>query len=418
MSNNMPVYFYQAKNLKGQEVQGSKEAASRKELADFLKQEGYFLLEAQDADENGEKAAKDSLTAKAIVFIENLFGIPLTEKLFFTRNLSIMLKTGVSLVRAFEILSLQAKNKKFKKILNSIAQNINKGDTLSAVLSSHPDVFPSLFTETVKVGEETGKLEESLDSLALQMEKTHHLKSKIKSAMVYPCIVLSMAFFIGIFMMVFAVPQLKKAFDEMQTPLPMTTKVVLGVSSFLAHYFYLALLFLFVFGLLIFISAKAGKGSKFKSGLILRIPLISKIARQANSALMLRTLSSLIAAGVPIVRALEVGSGALSNFYFKNSLQIAARKVEKGEKLSSALEKDKKIYSEMVLQMIEIGEETGQTSSVLLKLAEFFEDEVSSSTERLSVVIEPVLILFLGIGIGFFAVSMMQPMFSMMQTVE
>ncbi|PIP31550.1 hypothetical protein COX24_02835 [bacterium (Candidatus Gribaldobacteria) CG23_combo_of_CG06-09_8_20_14_all_37_87_8] len=414
----MPLYFYKAKNLEGKEIEGQKEAIDRKDLTSFLKKQGYFLLSFEAKTASGKEQTEETKRIALLETIEGIFGVPLTEKLFFTRNLAVMLKTGVSLVRSFEILSLQAKNKQFKKILSEIARKINKGDSLSFVLSKYPKVFPALFTETVKVGEETGKLEESLETLALQMEKSHDLKSKVKSAMVYPCVVLLMAFFIGIFMFIFAVPQLEKAFTEMNITLPLTTKVILASSKILQHYWPFAILAIFGLGLAGFLLTKSGKGGKTKSWLILKMPLISKIVKQANSALMLRTLSSLISAGVPIVKALDVSTGALSNFYYKASLKEAALMVEKGEKLSTALQKYKNIYSAMVLQMIEIGEETGQTADVLLKLANFLESEVSTSTERLSVVIEPILILFIGVVVGFFAVSMMQPMFSMMQQVE
>jgi len=410
----MPQYFYKAKNLKGKEREGVIEVQDKKALALILKSEGFFLLSAKADSQQGRKKS----FAQYLQAVQSLLGVSLTEKLFFTRNLSIMLKTGVSLVRAFEILSSQTKNKKFQKILLDISKKVNKGESLSGALGGFPKIFSSLYQETVKVGEETGKLESSLQILSIQMEKEHALKSKVKSAMVYPGVVLCMAFLIGIFMMIFAVPQMKKAFSEMEIKLPITTRMIIGTADMLTHHWFLVSLFVVGLAALIVFLLKSGKGGKIKSAVAIKMPLVSKITKQSNSALTLRTLSSLLSAGVPIVRSLEIASGALGNYFFQEALKKSAVDVEKGQKLSLSLKPYESIFAPMVLQMMEIGEETGETSAVLLKLAEFFEDEVSASTDRLSSVIEPILILFIGCIVGFFAVSMIQPMFSVMGGVQ
>ena len=410
----MPKYLYKAKNLKGKKKEGVIEAQDQKALVSLLKSEGFFLLSVEADTQQGHKKS----FAQYLQDIQGLFGVSLTEKLFFTRNLSIMLKTGVSLVRAFEILASQTKNKKFQKILLSISKKVNKGESLSGALGGFPKIFPSLYQETVKVGEETGKLEGSLQILSVQMEKEHALKSKVKSAMVYPGVVLCMAFMIGIFMMIFAVPQMKKAFSEMEIKLPITTRMIIGTADMLTRYWFLAALLMAALAGLVVFLLKSGKGGKIKSAISIKMPLVSKITKQSNSALTLRTLSSLLSAGVPIVRSLEIAAGALANYFFQEALKKAAVDVEKGQKLSVSLMPYERIFAPMVLQMMEIGEETGETSAVLLKLAEFFEDEVSASTDRLSSVIEPILILFIGGIVGFFAVSMIQPMFSVMGGIE
>lgn len=412
----MPLYSYRAKNLKGEEQTGTLEAADKHQLALLLRQQGYFLLSESSDDENPRTEKKKSLLP-AVNFFSRLLPVPLTEKLFFTRNLGVMIKTGVSLVKAFEILASQTKNKKFKKVLLTIASQTTKGESLSNSLAGFPEVFPPLFQETVKVGEETGRLEDSLKILSVQMEREHSLKSKVKSAMIYPVMVLSMAFIIGIFMMIFAIPNLKASFKELNMELPLTTRTILGVSDFLVERWPLAILVVVVLIVALIFGMRSGKGGKLKSMLTLKIPIISKITRQTNSSLTLRTLSSLLEAGVPIVRSLEVASGALSNFYFKESLRRAAVIVEKGEKLSQALNPYRDVYSPMVLQMVEVGEETGETSKILSQLADFFEEEVVAATQRLSSVIEPILILLIGAVVGFFAISMMQPMFKMMQGI-
>ncbi len=363
-------------------------------------------------EEKGEK--KKKLAIPGLSFLQNLFGVPLTEKMFFTKNLRIMVKTGIPLPRAFEILAKQAKNKKFKDALLEISRKIIKGKGLSESLAAFPGIFPPLYQETVKVGEGTGKLEESLQILALQMEKERSLRSKIKTAMVYPVIVLVMTFAIGSFMMVFAVPKLKEAFEALEVDLPFTTQTIIAFADLLTERWFIGIPLIVFVLFAIFMAQRTRGGRKLKSKLILKTPIISKISKQTNSTLALRTLSSLLRAGVPIVRALEVASGALTNFYFRKSLQEASKVVEKGKKMSEALTPYQDLYSFMVLQMIEIGEETGETPDILEKLADFYEEEATSMTQKLSSFIEPLLILFIGGVVGFFAVSMMQPMFSVL----
>jgi len=418
----MSLYFYKAKNLQGEEISGSLEATTEKQLAQTLRNQGYFLFSAKTSSDSNESEQQDSKEIKkqkiGLGFIGKFFGVSLTEKLFFTRNLEVMVKSGVSLVRSFEILSCQTRSQKFKTILISISTAINKGESLSSALGHYPNVFPNIFQETIRVGEETGRLENALRTLSKQMEREHSLKSKVKSAMVYPVIVLIMAFGIGVFMMIFAVPKIRVSFLEMGVELPMTTKIILGFADILTRQWILCLLLGIGVGGGVWFFLKTGKGGKIKSTLWLKIPVISKLTRQMNSALTLRTLSSLLQSGVPIVRALNIASGALANFYFKNALRQASVGVEKGEKLSVALKKHQTIFAPMIVQMIEVGEETGETSEILEKLSDFLEEEVGASTQRLSSIIEPILIMGVGAAVGLFAVSMMQPMFNVMSGIK
>jgi len=411
----MPKYFYKAKNLRGEEESGILAAEDLSHLAQILRKKGFFLIEAK---REGEEEKKGKIEIPKVNIFGRIFGIPLTEKLFFTRNLEVMIRSGVPLPRAFEILASQAKTGKFKRVLKEISGRIIKGESLVNALGNFPKIFPTLYQETVKVGEETGKIEDALRILSTQMEREHSLKSRIKAAMIYPVIVLGMTFAIGIFMMVFAVPKLKAAFEELNVELPFTTQLILSFADFLTKKWPLAVL---LFGVLTFLAVlvlRTKKAGKFKSKLVLNIPIVSKLSREANSALALRTLSSLLSAGVPIVRALEVGAGALTNFYFQESLKEAAKIVEKGEKLSEALRPYQDLYSPMVLQMMKVGEETGETARVLEKLADFYEQELQTATQKLSSVIEPILIIIIGGIVGFFAISMMQPMFGIMSGIR
>ena len=410
----MPTYFYKAKNLKGEEESGVLAAQSPSHLARILRKKGYFLI---SAEEKGV-GKKEKFKFFNLSFLDKFIGVSLAEKLFFTRNLRIMVKTGISLPRAFKTLSAQARSKKFREALDIISEKITKGETLSNSLGIFPEIFSNLYQETLRVGEETGSLEDSLKILGNQMEREYGLKSKVKTAMVYPLIVLCLALVMGVFMLFFIVPNLKTIFEELNVELPFTTKVILSSADFLIENWPFAILIIGILIIFLIMGFKSRGGEKAKASLALKIPGISKITKQTNSALTLRTLSSLLKAGVPIVHALEITSGTLTNFYFRESLKEAAEIVEKGEKLSQALNPYQKLYSPMVLEMVEIGEETGETSEILGTLADFYEEEVINALQKLSSTIEPILILVIGGVVGFFAVSMFQPMYSIMEGVH
>jgi len=218
-------------------------------------------------------------------------------------------------------------------------------------------------------------------------------------------------------MLIMVVPQLAETFRELNIELPITTQIVIGLAEFLVKKWYLAILILVLGAFFFFQIMKSKTGKRILDNLTLRIPIISPIIRKSNSAYTTRTLSSLISAGVPIVRALEVTARTLGNIYYKKALQDCSEQVRKGGKLSDVLKLYEDIYPAIVIQMVAVGEETGETSSILSKLAEFFEEEVGNATKNLASVIEPVLMIIIGAAIGFFAVSMIQPMYSMLGTL-
>lgn len=408
----MPLYSYRAKSFKGETKLGVLEAKDEHQLARLLRQEGYILIEATLEEEVREKKGR-------IEFFFPFFDrVKLKEKIFFIRNLQVMIGAGVALPRGLEILARQAKSRKFRKTLLDIEQRIIKGESFSDSLSKHPGVFSELFVNMVKVGEEAGTLENVLKILAQQMEKENELKSKIKGAMIYPLVIILTMIGIGILMLIMVVPKLAETFKELNIELPFTTKIVIALGKFLAQKWYLVILTILAlfFGLKIILKTKRGK--QVVDFLFLKIPIISPIVRKTNSAYTVRTLSSLVAAGVPIVQSLEIVSRVLGNCYFREAIAKAAERVRKGSKLSESLRPYEELYPSVVIQMIEVGEETGETSTILEKLAYFFEEEVAIIIKNLSSLIEPVLMLIIGAVVGFFVVSMVQPMYSMLGAIK
>lgn len=405
------LFSYIATTQKGIPKSGEMEANDERDLARILHQEGYILISV--------KKDKIKLPLKerfAAFFMANR--VPFIERLMFTRNLKVIVSAGISLPKALVALSEQSKNKNFKRIILEVSEMVTKGASFSDSISKHPSVFSELFVSMVKVGEESGTLEQSLDILALQMEKSYDLKGKIKGAMIYPAVIISVMIVIGILMMIMVIPQLSKTFLELNIDLPLTTRAVIFMGNSMAKFwFLLPLLFIALFfGFRLVMRLKAGK--RMIDKLSLKVPVISSIVKKTNSAYTTRTLGSLISAGVPLVRSLEITAGALANSYYKEAVISASEEVKKGYKLFQLLSKYKNLYPSLVIQMLSVGEETGQTSDMLFKLADFYEEEVSRATKNMSVVIEPFLMIIVGIIVGFFVVSMIQPMYSMMQSLQ
>ncbi|MBI2573985.1 MAG: type II secretion system F family protein [Candidatus Wildermuthbacteria bacterium] len=401
----MPNYFYTAVSSAGAHESGTAMVKDEQELAHVLREKGYVLLSAREKKDGDAWANLEA-------WLNGLFGVSLEERLMFTRNLKVMVSAGVALPKALEILSLQTKSYSLKKALFAVKEKVLQGFMLSQAMEAHPSVFSELFVNMVKVGEESGTLESVLSHLAVQTEREYDLKSKIKGALVYPAVILTAMTGIGILMLVLVVPKMAETFKGMNIQLPLSTRFVIGLGDFLTHQWYIAfgVVGLFIGSLAYFLRTALGK--KAFDALVLKLPVISDIATKTSAAFTVRILSSLIAAGVPIVRSLEITSRVLGNSYFKAVLARAAEDVKKGAKLSQVFREYGKLYPPVVAQMLEVGEETGKTSEVLGKLAEFYEGEVGNTTKNLATAIEPVLMLFIGGAVGFFAISMIQPIVS------
>lgn len=402
----MPTYNYTAKNSEGKVKKGTMIVKDEHSLAETLRRDGYILTFIE------RKKEKSS-------FIQSLKGfnffqkISLVERMLFVRHLGVMIASGVSLTRALSVLAKQTKSSKFAKIINQIQKNIQSGESLSMSLERFPKVFDELFISMIEVGETSGNLEKTLKNLAKQMKKEHELISKVKGAMLYPAVVLVTMVGIGILMMVVVVPKLVDIFEELETELPLTTRIMIKGSDLLVHHGWVFLGGFIVFLVVFKILSQRKGGKKFFQGIILHLPVIGKIVAKVNLARFARGLGSLIESGEAILKALNIISQTLTNVYYRNSLKEISRKVEKGLSLHEALSIYPKFYPPLVTQMIEVGEETGTLEETLSRLAEFYEGEVDQFTKNLSSIIEPILVVIIGAAVGFFAVSMIQPMYSL-----
>lgn len=403
----MPNYSYTAKSADGETTKGSMNATDMRELSRNLKNENLILV----------KAVSDRDKKKKLLSLNLSFGVPDTEKILMVKNLSVMVATGLSLVKSFNILIAQTKNAKLKEILSGVRDRVNKGENLSSAMASYPEVFSEFFLSMTKVGEESGTLEEVFKILSLQIEKEHKIRSKIKGAMVYPLIVLGLMLVVGAVIVEFVLPKLSQFFMNIGADIPVYTKALITFGEFSQERWYVLLLAPIVLIVLIWLSLKTKFGRRIKDTLFLRIPIVSSFVKKSNCAILIRSLSSLLGSGVPLTKSLEVASGTVGNFYFKKAVNQSAERIKKGEKLSETLSDYKDIFPFGAIEMVEVGEETGKTSDVLKTLADFYEDELIAATEKLTTALEPILIIVLGLMVGFFAISVIQPMYSSLQSI-
>ena len=404
-----PNYLYNAVSKDGEEKKGTLGAENKSNLAGLLREQGLMLVSAQKVEEK----------KKGFPFsISSLKKVSLQEKLMLTRNLRVMIVAGLALPRALEVLIAQTENKKLAGILTEVRQALMGGESFSGALTEHPDVFSELFLSMIKVGETSGQLGEVLQVLARQMERRHKLKSEITGALVYPAVIILAMLGIGAGMLVFVVPKIAETFEELETELPIMTKFVISLGTNIAEYWHILILAfsILVFGLSRFLKTSSGK--RIVSILSLKIPIFSSLIKQINTAYVLRSLSSLISAGVGLPKSLTVVAGTSSNIFYKESMEDASEKVKKGEKLSIILGRYEALYPVLVVQMTCVGEETGETSGIMEQLADFYEAEVTNVTKNLASIIEPIVMLVIGGAIGFFAVSMIQPMYSILGSVQ
>src|SRR3989344_2680545 len=405
----MARFNYKVKTIEGKVETGTIESTDKYSLAAQFRTEGKDVILVEEVKK------KNILELEKLN--ELLARIKLQDKIVFARNLSAMVSAGLSLARALGVLERQTTNLKFKKVLQSLSENINKGKTLSDGMNEHPKVFPQLFISMVRAGEESGNLADSLLVIGNQLEKSYLLQKKIKGAMIYPAIVITAMVIIAILMFIFVVPTLTETFESLAVELPTSTQVIIGISKFLSEHGVLSLLIVIIFIAGIVIVGRTPKGKRYIELGLLHLPLISKLIKESNSARTARTLSSLLSSGVDIVEAIGITREVVQNSHYREVLVIAGENVQKGIPLSSVFMENEKIYPLLVGEMMEVGEETGKLSEMLLRIAEFYENEVDTATRDLSTIIEPILMVIIGVGVGFFAVSMITPMYSVMTAI-
>lgn len=404
----MPTFTYSATDKVGATVKGEREAENEKALTQVLKQEGLFLLEAK---EKKTGLARFNASINVGELLSRLRPVNIVEKMFFARNLAVMIGAGLPLTRGLNALAEESTNPKFRKIISDINSGVVKGKSFAESLRTHEKVFGVLFINMVEVGETTGKLTLVLKLLANQMKKDYNLRKRVKGAMFYPAIIISALIIIGVLMMLYVVPTLTATIKELGVELPFTTKIVIAISDALVSYLVWFLVSFLLVAFLFWRALKTVRGKTIFDRLILKAPVFGALIKKFNVARFCRTLAYLITSGVPVVKSLEITSSVLGNTLYSAAIKEAAGEIQKGKQLNQILSAHRVIFQPLVTQMIQVGEETGKISDMLLRLALFFEEDVTATTKNLSTIIEPILMIFIGAAVGFFAISMLQPIY-------
>lgn len=402
-------FHYKAERADGSFYEGDRDAADKFGLYHELKRGGETLIAAQEAKRRGPDLAER--------FGALFRSVSMHERIVFARNLGAMLEAGLPLARSLAVLERQTRNKKLQGILGELGASIKRGRSLHEALAAFPDVFAPLFVSMVKAGEESGTLGAALKSVGAHLESVYALGRKIKSALVYPTIVIGLLAVIGILMLIFVVPSLTAAFKEFKVTLPLSTRAVIFVSDFLKNNIVVSLsaIVLAVVGAAGFVRTRRGK--RAFDWLVLRLPLISPLVRETNTARTARTLSSLLSAGVDILVAIDIAIDVVQNSYYRRVLSEGRAQVAKGVPLSKIFVGAEPLYPPLLGEMAAVGEETGKLSEMLQGVGFFYEGEVDQKTKDLSTVVEPFLMIFIGVVVGFFAIAMITPAYSLVNSI-
>lgn len=405
----MALFKYKIVDKDGKKIEGIVEAKDKFDLYHNIKKPGTTIVSTEEIKEGSKYSIQK--------FLDMLDGVKTHDKIVFAKNLAKMMKAGLPITKGLTIMENEASNY-FKKVLIEINNSISTGVTLSESLKKYPKVFSNLFVSMVKAGEESGNLPLALENVSEQMEKSYLLNKKIRGALIYPGVIISLMIGIGVLMMVYVVPTLTSTFKGMGMDLPMATKVIIWTSDFLLSYFLFIILGLVAVISLIVYVLRTEKGKRFIDYFILHIPVIKEMVKQVNSARTARTLSSLITSGVDIVVAIGITKEVIQNSYYKEVLQVAQDTIQKGDTISKVFSDNKRLYPVFVSEMVAVGEETGKIGEMLMSVAVFYEDEIDQKTKDMSAIIEPALMIMIGIGVGLFAVSIISPIYSIGDSIK
>ncbi len=395
----MPTYSWKGKNKLGKMQEGTV-AAENKEAVIALLRRQQIMVSA--VTEKG----------KEIAFPKFGGGVSQKEIAIFTRQFSVMIDAGLPLVQCLEILGSQQKNRVFQKVLFQVRQDVESGSNLADSLRKHPKVFNDLFCNMIAAGESGGILDTILQRLSGYIEKSVKLRAAVRSAMIYPVAVITIAIGVVVVILWKVIPTFAMLFQGLGATLPLPTRITIAVSNFLGRFMPLIVLALGAAGYFLNRYYKTAKGRHQIDAFVLKVPVLGDLMRKIAVARFCRTLGTLIQSGVPILEGLAITARTAGNAIVEDAIMATRKSIEEGKTIAGPLE-ETKVFPSMVIQMIGVGEQTGALDAMLSKIADFYEDEVDEAVENLMSLLEPILILFLGIMIGGIVISMYMPMFSL-----
>ena len=393
----MPRYKWEGKTLRGEKRKGEMEAPDEGSVRTFLRQQNVI-------------PTKVVAKGKEISFSMGRQKIKKRAVAVFTRQLATMIDAGLPLVQSLDILAMQQENKAFKEVIKNIKEDVEGGSTFAGALRKHPKAFDELYVNLVVAGEEGGILDNVLNRLAVYIEKAEALKKKIKSAMVYPSAIVAVAIIVVAVLMIFVIPVFSKVFGEMGHTLPLPTLIVIGISNLLKRYIFFVIVVLVILAFMLRRYYATEKGKMAIDSLILKLPVFGMLFRKVAVARFARTLSTLITSGVPILDGLIITSKTAGSKPIEYAIMKARTSISEGETIAEPLARSE-VFPPMVTQMIAVGESTGALDSMLTKIADFYEEEVDVAVGTLTSLLEPMLMVFLGVTVGGVVIAMYLPIF-------
>lgn len=397
-----PLYEYEAVNASGESIKGVIEVERSNMVARQLKESGYYVTSIREVQEKKE--------------IGNLFQtgkrVKTKDLTIFSHQFAAMIDAGISLIDALNILYEETEHPKLKEIIREIQEDIETGSSLSEAMSKHPKVFPKLYCQLIRAGETGGVLNTVLNQLAAHYDRQDEINGKVKSALYYPLTILGIAILVVIFLMVFIVPSFVTMFSDFGADLPGPTKMLLGASDFLRSYWWLLILIISSIAALLYSYRKTPKGEFRLDKLMLDIPVIGDLMRKVILSRFASTLAILLGSGVDLLSSLSIVEEVVGNKVYSNTLVDARGQVREGVNFSRPLS-DSPYFPSMVIQMLKIGEESGNLEMMLNKISIFYDREVENAVEGSISLIEPAMIVFLAVLVGFIVISIVLPMFDM-----
>ena len=406
----MPDYKYTAIDRNGAQTSGKIEATNDEQARQKLMAKGLMVTTLANDAGSAKPAAAPTAPAKGGF----TFGAKVSQNdvTIMTRQLAMLIVAGLPLLRALELITKQERNPAFKAILANVADSVSQGNNLSEAMQAHPKVFDKLFVNMIRAGEAGGVLDKVLDRLAKFREKAERIQKKVKSALVYPGVVMSVAIIIVYILMVKVVPSFQKLLDGQKTEMPPLTKLVIGISQLLTVYWWATPILVFGVYFLLKQWLSTEKGKELFDRMIFRLPKVGTFVQIVSVSRFARTFGTLMASGVPILQSISITRDTLDNVVIAKSLERVHDRVRDGEPLSVPLEQSG-VFPQMVTSMIQVGEETGQLPEMLNRVADIYDEEVDNAVTALTSIIEPVLIVFLAVVVGAIVLAMFLPLIAL-----
>ncbi|MFT5207207.1 MAG: type IV pilus assembly protein PilC [Candidatus Omnitrophota bacterium] len=405
----MPIYDYVAKDAEGKTVKGKLASPDKNTLIETLRAQNMIPLSMN------ESASKKKASSGGSLFKSNK--VPLSDVVIFARQLATMISAGIPILQSLEIVAEQSDHARFKEILTDVAKKVASGSSIYSAMNAYPTVFSEFFIHIVRAGEESGNLDEILDSVAVYLEKTEKIARQVKSAMVYPIVVMTMAVAITALMIIKVIPVFVDMYSGFGIDLPTPTKVLIAMSDYLNHHFFVIVGLGIAFSMAFKYFAKTPSGTLILDRIKLNLPVFGVLIRKVAVSKFARTLGTLLKSGVSILRALEIVAKTSGNKVLENAINATSKAVKEGRQISDPLS-ESKVFPPMVVRMIAVGETSGELEKMLSKVADFYDDQVDAAVAGLTSMIEPLVIAFLGIVIGGIVIAMFMPMFQMVNMVS